>query len=174
MMARRRERGLSEGFKAGIFRWWFTGAVYFFIAFGTSLGTQSTPIDLLFFLGVGLGAGTALLFNPIIFGVFNVKRPEGLWSLPYGERKIWQNVLLIFIEVFRAWLLVTLVYLTYQAINLAAQQLMSLPEGTVTLGGEPILFATFYLIYYSLLGKLIEGVKEAVAAARAGKEGTQQ
>lgn len=166
MTMQKPKRRISENVKAGLFRWWFTGAVYFFVAFGTSLGSQTSPVDLLFFLGVGLGLGTAVLFNPILFGFLNVRRPEGLWSLPYSRRKLWQNILLALLEVLRAWFLVLLVFMTYQSLNLLLQQLMDKPAGTIILRGEPILFATFYMIFYWALSKLSAAVRTAVRSAK--------
>lgn len=62
------------GLKVGFFRWWLSGAVYFFIAWGTNLGMKEDPLDLIFVLGVVTGVAHIFIFNPIVYGMFDIKR----------------------------------------------------------------------------------------------------
>ena len=52
------------------------GMCYFMIGFGTQVGGYSSPIDFIFFLGVGIGLVTIVVYNPIAYNVFRLTRME--------------------------------------------------------------------------------------------------
>ena len=62
----------TDNRKAGLMRWWLVGMCYFMIGFGTQVGGYSSPIDFIFFLGVGIGLVTIVVYNPIAYNVFRL------------------------------------------------------------------------------------------------------
>lgn len=64
----------TDNRKAGLMRWWLAGMCYFMIGFGTQVGGYSSPIDFIFFLGVGIGLVTIVVYNPIAYNVFRLTR----------------------------------------------------------------------------------------------------
>lgn len=158
---KRSKRRISDNVKAGAVRWWFAGMCYFFIGFGTQAGAFADPLDLIFFLGTGLGLVTVFLYNPVVYRMFDIVRKGTITNRSYFNRTGWQNAGLNLAEIFKNLFVVFLVYMTYQTLNLVMEQALALPEGTVTLPGEPFGFATIYIIYYYLLAGLLDTVGEA-------------
>lgn len=155
------KRKIPDRIKAAILRWWLAGMCYFFIGFGTQAGAYQDPMDFIFFLGVGMGFVTVLVYNPIAYGMFDMVRKGKIANQSYYARKGWQNACLKLTEIFKNLVLVILVYLTYQCINMFLVQGLGLTEGTVVLAGEPFGFATIYLIYYHVLTGLIDTIDMA-------------
>ncbi len=155
------KKKIPDNVKAGIFRWWIAGMCYFFIGFGTQSGVFADPLDLIFFLGLGLGLATLFLYNPVAYRMFDIVRRGKIYNQSYFERSGWQNAGFKLAEIFKNLVLVFLVYMTYQSVNMLLEELFHLPEGTVTLPGEPIGFAAVYTIYYYLLTGLMDTVAEA-------------
>lgn len=142
---------------ANIFRWWTVSAVYFFIAWGTGLGSQSTIIDLVFFLSVAIAIFDMLIVNPVIGHMFKTRSKLILIGEP-----LWYRVRYRLIYIFKTMLIVILVAIIYNIINITAISLMELPSDMVVLPGEPILFGIFYMIFYDLLDKLVASVKRKI------------
>ncbi len=151
----------KERIKANILRWWFVGAAYFFIGFGTNVGATSSPIDLIFFLGVGIGLGNIFIFHPIMHSMFTIQRRGKVINQRYFNRTVIQNVLASLGEVARCLVLVILVYLIYQIGNTFLVAITGAVEGTVIVPGEPILFSVFFVSLYVLS----EGVQDTILNA---------
>lgn len=149
---------LSDSVKIGIFRWWFAGAVFFFIGFGTTIG-QSSSFDLMFVLAIILGLGTAFVFNPIIYRVFDVKVSGRIINAEYFARPLLQRVLFDLFEVIKAFVIVALIWITYVALNMVINTAAGNSADTVSLPVEPILFATFYLCYFTLITAIGRGIR---------------
>ncbi|MBE7722692.1 MAG: hypothetical protein E7243_24685 [Lacrimispora celerecrescens] len=160
------KKKISDNVKAGIFRWWIAGMCYFFIGFGTQSGIFADPLDMIFFLGLGLGLATLFLYNPVAYRMFDIVRKGRIYNQSYFERSGWQNAGLKLAEIFKNLVLVFMVYMTYQSVNMLLEELFHLPEGTVTIPGEPIGFAAVYTIYYHLL----TGLMDTAAKARKKEE----
>jgi len=160
------KKKVSDNVKAGIFRWWIAGMCYFFIGFGTQSGIFADPLDMIFFLGLGLGLATLFLYNPVAYRMFDIVRKGRIYNQSYFERSGWQNAGLKLAEIFKNLVLVFMVYMTYQSVNMLLEELFHLPEGTVTIPGEPIGFAAVYTIYYHLL----TGLMDTAAKARKKEE----
>ena len=156
-MSESRKR-FSDNFKIGIFRWWFAGAVFFFIGFGTSLG-QSSAMDLMFVLSLVLGLGTVFVFNPIIYRMFDVKDQGRIINAEYFARPLLRRVLYDLLEVLRAFVIVALIWGTYTMLNTVINAIAGNSPDTVSLGVEPFLFATLYLCYFSLISKIVKGIR---------------
>jgi len=101
-----------------------------------------------------------LLYNPVAYRMFDIVRKGKIYNQNYFERSGWQNSVLKLVEILKNMVLVFLIYMTYQSVNLLLERLLHLPEGTVTIPGEPIGFAVIYTIYYYLLTGLMDSVAE--------------
>lgn len=153
-------RKWKESTKIAVFRWWFAGAVYFMIAWATPLG-QGSFIDLVFFLGVAGGLGTVFIFDPIVYGMFDVTRAGRIVNKKYYERTVWQGAARKLMELFKNFTVNALVAATYTAGNLMLCAWAGAPEGTILWAGEPFGYATLYLIFYRLLSGIAGNVARA-------------
>ena len=144
-----RHKRISDNVKVAVCRWWFAGAVFFFIGFGTTLG-QADGLDLMFVISLVMGLGTAFVFNPIIYRVFDIKAGDRVVNAEYFSRPLLRRVAGDLGEVLRAFLIVILIWMTYVAINFVANRMLGNTPDTVVLGVEPFLFATLYLVYFTL------------------------
>lgn len=149
---------MSDKTKISIFRWWFVGASYFFIAMGTSLAEATDSLDLIFFLGIGIGAINVLVFHPIIYHMFNITRRGKIQNKKYFDRGILANVGLALVEIFKCLFIVILVFFVYEGINSVLLAIFGGEETTVILAGEPILFAFFFVCFYNLLHGIVDKV----------------
>ncbi len=164
-----RKKWLSDNKKASLLRWWLAGMCYFFIGFGTQAGMFTDPVDLVFFLGAGIGLVTIVIYNPIAYGMFDITRKGQIANKAYYERKGWQNAGYRLAEIFKSMFLTAMVYFTYQNVNLLIVSIWDLPGETVVIPGEPFGFATLYVVYYYML----QGIVDTIRNAR-GKDGGER
>lgn len=155
----------SDNVKAGILRWWMAGMCYFLVGFGTQAGLFAEPLDLIFFLGVGIGLVTVCVYNPIAYATFDIVKKGKVQNKAYYERKGWENAFIKLQEIFKSLFLVCLVYFTYQNGNLLINRVLDLPAETILIPGEPIGFATLYLLYYQLITGLADTIRETLKTA---------
>lgn len=135
-----------------LIRWWGAGAVYFFIGWGTSLGSQSDPLDFIFILGLATGLLTIAVLDPLIYSMLDIERKNGeLYNKKYFERTIMQNVMLRSGEIIRSMVIIIIIFFAYNFINIGLISLLSLPETSVPLPGEPITFGLLYILFYFLI-----------------------
>lgn len=158
-MLPKKNRFFTEERTALIIRWWAAAAVYFFIGWGTNLGFQTTSIDFIFFLTIGIGVFEMFVVGPVIRNMFRTR--EGL---RWRDMNLKQRVLARLGVFARSYLLVLLVFQTYKIINVSAIALLELSEEAVFLPGEPILFGVFYIAYYIIFTKLVESVRRRMEA----------
>lgn len=165
---------LTDNVKAGLLRWWLVGMCYFMIGFGTQVGAQSDPLDLIFFLGVGIGLMTVVIYNPIAYSAFDIVRGGEIVNKTRknrsGAAKARDNLL----EILQSLLVVILVYLTYQGVNELLVKVLEREEGTVLIPGEPLGFATLYLLFYSALVGIAGQVRAAWKTAKAQGEDNEE
>lgn len=159
-----RRKKISDNAKATLLRWWIVGMCYFMIGFGTQAGGYTSPIDLIFFLGVGIGLVTIVVYNPIAYNVFDIVRGGEIVNHRYRSKKGWQRALQTLGDLGLSMLVVILVYLSYQNINLFLVGLLGLSPETVVVAGEPFGFATLYTLFYSA----ITGLTDKLRAIRTG------
>ena len=150
-----RRKAISDNTKAALLRWWIIGMCYFMIGFGTQAGEYDSPIDLIFFLGVGIGLVTIVVYNPIAYSVFRIERSGEVINHRRQNRKGYQRALDNLSEIG----LSMLIYLCYQNINQLIVVLFGLEQGTVSVAGEPFGFATLYTLFYSVITGLIHKIK---------------
>ncbi len=145
-------------------RWWAAGAVYFFIGWGTFLGRQQSIIDIVVSLGLVMGLFNIIIINPGLRMMFNIgpKRPA-------HEDTFSQRISDYLVELIKNVFIMFIVALIYMAINSALISLFSLPDESVPLLGEPILFGLFYLLVFVLLDVISKKTKEAILNLRDGR-----
>lgn len=145
---------IDDRYKIIFFRWWFSAAICFFIAWGLSFGNQDTTFELIFFLGLGMGIGNLFIFNPIISSVFDIKRRGKIANKKMNERTVLEGSFYMLAEIFKSLLAVYLVSWVYQGINILINYLMNNPKDQVSFGIEPITFGIIFTIIYLVLGWL--------------------
>jgi hypothetical protein len=151
----------KEKFVEAIVRWWGAGAVYFFIGWGTGLGSQSDPLDFIFILGFVAGLVTIVVLDPLIYGMLDIERKDGeLYNKKYFDRTILQNVYIRSIEIIKAMIIVIFVFISYNLINMLLIQLLNLSDTIVPLPGEPISFGILYIIFYYLIRYVVRLFKK--------------
>ncbi len=160
---------ISDNTKIMFFRWWLVGAIYFFIAWGTNLGLNSDAFDLIFILGVVTAGVHIILFDPIIYGFFEVERKGKIVNKKYYERTILEGAWLKILEFFRCFISTILVFLVYQGINYLIIKFIKPGYNGIPLKGEPIIYATFFVIFYYLLLKIEELVVYIFGKIKKGK-----
>ncbi len=133
-----------EWAKAVFIKFWFAGAVCFFVFWG--LGTYIAGIDMLFVFGLALGMVTDLLTNNVFR--FYEKKPglNDRWMM--CPKKNFAN---FFFNIIYAFVLLALVYFLYNIINVAIIAISGADENSVPLGVEPVLFGVFYMGFDMLL-----------------------
>ncbi len=143
---------MDSKYKVLFFRWWFSAAVCFFIVWGTSLGSQETTLDLIFFLGLGMGIGNLFIFNPIISSVFDIERRGKIANKKMTERSIPEGIFYMLSEIFKSMLAVYIVSWIYEGINILINKIGNYPSEHVGFPVEPISYAIIFVIIYSILG----------------------
>lgn len=138
-----------------IIRWWSVGAVYFFIGWGTQLGSYDNTLDIIIILGGIIGLFHSFIVNPILKMLYNIGDKK-----KYLEKSVMEKVSYRLQNVVVSMLIVYLVTLLYQGINVVMIYAMKLDPDTVVLAGEPILFATFYMLIYTLFNHVILIIKK--------------
>ena len=167
---RRHRFHMTDNVKAGILRWWLVGMCYFMIGFGTQAGAQNDPLDLIFFLGVGIGLMTVVIYNPIAYNAFDIVRGGEIVSKTRknrsGAAKARDNLL----EIVLSLCVVVLIYMTYQGVNELLVQMLEREAGTVIIPGEPFGFAALYVLFRWLLTGLIWDFSKRLSENRREKE----
>ncbi len=133
--------GLPVWLKALFVKWWFGGAVFYFIGWGLFI-QSSDQLDLTLVLGIALGLVTDLLINRALVFFENGRDDYRRYILCYSRRFFSLPVNLIYGAA-----LSILVSYTYHFINLLAQNVSASPAGTIFIGAEPILYGLFFMGY---------------------------
>lgn len=167
----KKNKWLSDNKKAALLRWWLAGMCYFFIGFGTQAGMFRDPVDLIFFLGAGIGIVTVVIYNPVAYGMFDIVRNKRITNKAYYERKGWENARYRLWEIFKSIGLTALVYFTYQNVNLLIVSIRQLPEQTIVIPGEPFGFATLYVVYYYMLQGVADTIRRSAGDHGGPKSG---
>lgn len=130
---------LPDGFKALFMKFWFYGAVCFFIFWG--LGMYVTDmLDMIVIMAIVLGMVTDLLVNNAFRFLERHKGQNSRWMM-FPQRKYWT----FFANIGYAFAVLMGVIWLYNVVNLIANSLKG-TEGVLYIGVEPILFGLFYLL----------------------------
>ena len=126
--------------KAVFIKWWFAGAVYYFIGMGIRALDNANQFDLMLALGIVLGMVTDLLVN----NIFRFMRTDKAIYDPYmmfPEKKLYT----FFCNILYCTLISVIIAYIYQGINVAAERFGWVEEGFVWLSAEPVLYGLFFL-----------------------------
>lgn len=117
--------------KALFIKFWFYGAVCFFIFWGLNL---MDSLDQLVIMSIVLGLVSDILIDNILRFIETVPGENAKWMM-FPQKKYWT----IITNILYAFLLFFCVRLFYNALNLLGQNL------GLYIGVEPILFGLFYM-----------------------------
>ncbi len=148
---------IPDGVKVEFFRWWFVGAICFFIAWGTNLG-KNDPFDLIFVLALVISLGHIFIFNPIVYGMFDIKRNGKIVNKKINERHIWEGALLKTFDFFMCLVVSILVYATYECINRLIIHFGNMSSTTVPFPVEPFGYATLFLVFYLIISFIVNKI----------------
>lgn len=150
----------TDNRKAGLMRWWLAGMCYFMIGFGTQVGGYSSPIDFIFFLGVGIGLVTIVVYNPIALQCVPAD-PEWRDFKPHLSQHFWcKKGSSEFGGNSRQHDYSNFGLPDLSEPNLLLNQMLELPVETVLIPGEPFGFATLYLLFYTVLSELAAKLRD--------------
>lgn len=145
--------------KALFIKFWFNGAVCFFIFWG--LGMYITdPLDMIVVFGVVLGIVTDILVNNTFRFLEYYPGQNSRWMM-FPKKKLWT----FFANILYASLILFCVFMLYNGVNLMFQELPG-KEGTITLGVEPVLFGLLYLaidmFFISIKNMMVSIIEDAI------------
>ncbi len=120
-------------------KFWFAGAVCFFIFWGLGLYI-SDLLDMIVVLGIVLGMVTDLLVNNVFRFFETYKGQNSKWMM-FPQKKYWTFLT----NIPYAMLVLFCVIEIYEAINGIANALGG-TTGIIVLGVEPVMFGLFYMM----------------------------
>ncbi len=131
---------IPDWIKAVFIKFWFNGAVCFFIFWG--LGLYITDmLDMLVVMAVVIGMVTDILVNNAFRFFEKYEGQNSKWMM-FPKKRYWT----FFANIIYAFPVLALVVWLYEAINAIGNQLRG-TENEIILGVEPILFGLFYLFF---------------------------
>lgn len=149
---------VADWVKVLFIKFWFAGAVCFFFIWGLG-GLLGSELDILFITGLALGVVTDLMTNPVLRFFEKRKGENDRWMMV--ARKTYSG---LFLNIVHAYAVLFLVYLLYNAINLAAAKATGAAD-RVVLGVEPILFGLFCLGFDLLLIQAKHAIRRIIHGA---------
>ncbi len=139
-------------------KWWFSGAVCFFILWGLGLSVTDM-LDMAVLLGVVLGLVTEMMVNNV-FRFFARYEGQNDCYMMFPQKKYWTFLT----NIPYACVVLTAVIYIYNTINVVGNMLMG-TEHEMILGVEPILFGLFYLavdmLFITMKNTLISIINDA-------------
>lgn len=149
--------------KALFIKFWFAGAVCYFIMMGTGL----QDLDGAIVTGVVLGVVVDVLVNPL-FGYMQSDRKEydKYIMLPFPFKKFWT----FFVNIIYYMGILVIIMLAYNGIN-TALNIIKDTENVYYIGVEPLLFGVLTTIVDMALIGVKDGIVYGVKKAKAKKRG---
>lgn len=141
---------VPEYLKIALIKFWFAGAVYYFIGFGLGI---TNLLDQIFVLGVAMGIVTDLLTNNVIRFLEETPGSNNKWIL--FSRKGYGSFVL---NILFGFVIVTGVSGIYWLLEYAADVITG-DAAAIHIGTEPVLFG----ILCMLVDMLLLGVKHLIA-----------
>lgn len=129
---------IPEPIKALFIKFWFNGAVCFFIFWGLGLYIWDA-LDMAVVMAAVLGMVNDLLVNNTFHFFALTPGSNNKWMM-FPQKKFWT----FFANIVYSFLVLLIVIWIYNAINVAGN-MISGTEGQIYLGVEPILFGIFYV-----------------------------
>lgn len=133
----RKRGGIPSWLKVCFTKFWFAGAVYFFIVMGLGLWA---PLDQIVILGIVMGMVTDLLTNNMLRFIAETDGSNDHWIMFAKKR-----YMTFFFNMIYAMLLCAMVLLVYAGVD----RVINLIAGTQAikyLVGEPVGFGLFYML----------------------------
>ena len=142
---------VPEALKIALIKFWFAGAVCFFIYWGLGLYVWDA-YDMIIILGVVSGMVTDILVNNAFRFLAVVPDGNNKWMM-FPKKKFWT----FFANIIYSMIIMVIIVCIYQGINILCNNING-TEKLVYLGVEPILFGIFYVI----IDLLFIGIKHLV------------
>jgi len=152
---------LPMWFKELFVRFWFAGAVFYFIGWGLIGGTRD-QLDLTVVLGLVHGLVTDLAVNKII--IFMGQDAVDMRYMLCGSRRFYSVPVNIIFGIICAFL----VAYTYSIVNYFAMRSGIVAEGFIFIGAEPLLYGLLYILYESIFILIKNTLRNIVAKAKGG------
>ncbi len=133
----RKKKGIPDWLKVCFIKFWFAGAVWFFMAMGLGL---SHPLDQIVIVGVVLGMVTDLLTNNMLRFTAPADGAHDKWMMFSTKRYA-----TFFLNIPYAMLLIFLALLIYAGVDLVVN-LIAGTQGVKYLMGEPVTFGLFTML----------------------------
>ena len=124
--------------KALFVKFWFNGAVCFFIFWGLGLYVADI-LDMLFIMAIVLGMVNDILTNNALRFVETLPHENNKWMM-FPQKKYWTFIA----NIFYAFMVLFSVVSLYEGINGLANNILG-TENQIYLGVEPICFGIFYV-----------------------------
>lgn len=134
--------GIPVPVKAVFIKFWFAGAVFYFVGMGIAALNTPDQQNLTLVLGIVLGMVTELLINNIFRYLATDKNDYGPYMV-FGKKRFAS----FFLNILYNIVLSFLIAYTYTAINLFAMEGGLVPKGEIWLTTEPLLYGFFYILY---------------------------
>ncbi len=141
-------------------KWWFAACVCFFFPWGLGLYIPNT-LDMLFVTGLALGGVTDLLTNNVIRYFEPTKGAWAKWLMFYKRRFI-----TLPLNILYSYVLLFFVYNVYRYVNEIMVRLWQMPEGSIAVGVEPILFGLLIMGFDMLMLVIRNTTRNIVTDAR--------
>lgn len=126
--------------KALFIKFWFNGAVCYFIFWGLSLYLTDT-LDMIFIMAIVLGMITDVLVNNTLRFIETIPGENAKWMM-FPKKKLWT----FFANIIYSFLILFCVIYFYEAINISLNYIIGTSD-KIYLGVEPILFGLFYMLF---------------------------
>ncbi len=146
--------------KALFIKFWFNGAVCFFIFWGLGIAIPNME-NMILILAAVLGMVTDVLVNNIFRYFASPEGSNDKWMM--FPKKRYVNFFLNIIYAFGV--LLTVIWL-YNVINVAINAITGTPEPITYLGVEPILFGLFYMAVDLIFIFMKNTVRKIIADAK--------
>ncbi len=144
--------------KALFIKFWFNGAVCFFIFWGLGLYVTDM-LDMIVVLAIVMGMVTDILVNNAFRFLETFKGQNDKWMM-FPKKKYWT----FFANIFYAFFILLGVIYFYNILNLALNRLNG-TEGEMFVGVEPILFGLSYMaidmLFITMKNTMIKIISDA-------------
>lgn len=161
----KRKRRIPSWLKVVLIKFWFAGAVCYFVMWG--LGLMITGLDLIAVLAVALGVVTDLMVNNVLRHFAPFSGANDKWMM-FPKKKFWT----FFANIVYAIVVLFFVIQSYTLINVA---LVGSPETaeTIAVGVEPILFGLLFmgfdLLFVTIKNNVAKAFKNAMDKSKGMK-----
>lgn len=137
----RKKGGIPNWLKVGFIKFWFPGAVYFFIIMGLGLWD---PLDQIVILGIVQGMVTDLLTNNMVRFIAETDGENDRF-LMFSKKRYMS----FFFNMLYSMLLCALVLFAYAGLDVIVRSLSGNPEFKFV--GEPVTFGLLYMLFDTAL-----------------------